>query len=196
MTVYPYKDCSKENPLYRHKLWLETIVKQKQYNLTDPRLAKVCGISESTTFKWRWNHHRIPTYNERWGKIRTLHRSKTPGNTRIWIKIPNDHKNPFARKNSRQNTMLEHRYVMEKYLATHPELEIAQKSLLHGKFLKPDYIVHHINLDTIDNRRENLWVCEEHTGHHSLHANLLEIVDTLIKGGLLSFKKGKYYLNY
>ena len=195
MTVYPYKDCSKENPLYRHKLWLETIVKQKQYNLTDPRLAKVCGISESTAYKWRWNHHKIPTYYERWGKIRTINRSKSAGN-RIWIKIPNDYKNPFAKKLSRQNLMLEHRYVMEKYLAERPELEISQKSLLHGKFLKPEYIVHHINLDTIDNRVENLWVCEEHTGHHYIHANLVETVHLLIKAGFLSFKKGKYYLNY
>lgn len=61
--------------------------------------------------------------------------------------------------------MLEHRFVMESYLAKHPELEISQKSLLNGKFLKPEYIVHHINLDTLDNRLENLWVCEEHKGH-------------------------------
>ena len=193
-TVNPYKDCSKENPLYRHKLWLETIVKEKQYNLTDPRLAEVCGISESTTYKWRWNHHKIPTYYERWGNIRTINRSKSAGN-RIWIKIPNDYKNPFARKLSRQNTMIEHRYVMEKYLAKHLELEISQKSLIDGKFLKPEYIVHHINLDTLDNRLENLWVCEEHTEHHAVHTSLLDTVSSLIQTGLLSFKKGKYILN-
>jgi len=195
MTVYPYKDCSKENPLYRHKLWLETIVKEKQYNLTDPRLAKLCGISESTMYKWRWNHHKIPTYYERWGNIRTLSGSKSTG-YRILIKIPNDYKNPFAIKNSRHNTMLEHRYVMETYLAKHSELEVSQKGLLDGEFLKTEYIVHHINLDTIDNRRENLWVCEKHTGHHSIHANLLKTVHLLIKAGFLSFKKGKYSLNY
>jgi hypothetical protein len=147
---------------------METIVKEKRYNLTDPRLAKVCGILESTTYKWRWNHHRIPTYYERWGSTRTIKRNKSAGN-RVWIKIPNDHKNPFARKLSRQNTMLEHRFVMESYLAKHPELEISQKSLLNGKFLKPEYIVHHINLDTLDNRLKNLWVCEEHKGHSSTH---------------------------
>ncbi len=195
MTVDPYQDCSKENPLYRNKFWVETIVKEKLYNLTDPRLAKVSGISVSTTYKWRWNHHKIPTYYERWGKYRTITRSQSAGD-RIWIKVPKDYGNPFAKKFSRQNIMREHRYVMEKYLAKHPELEIAQKSLTDGKYLKPEYIVHHINLDTLDNRSENLWVCEKHEGHHSVHASLIDIIDPLIKSGLLSFKEGKYYLNY
>ena len=163
--------------------------------MTDSRLAKVCGISESTTYKWRWNHHRIPTNYERWGKNRIFSGSNTAGN-RIFIKIPNVYKNPYARKNSRQNTMLEHRYVMERFLAKHPELEVSQKSLFNGKFLKTEYKVHHINLDTIDNRLENLWVCEEHKGHHSLHTSLLRIVEPLINAGFLAFKKGKYCLNY
>lgn len=105
---------------------METIVKEKRYNLTDPRLAKVCGISESTTYKWRWNHHRIPMYYERWGSTRTIKRNKSAGN-RVWIKIPNDHKNPFARKLSRQKTMLEHRFVMESYLAKHPEYRLKRE---------------------------------------------------------------------
>jgi len=195
MTVDPYKDCSKENPLYRNKFWMENIIQEKRYNLTDPRLAKISGISESTTYKWRWNHHKIPTYYERWGNVRTISRSTSAGN-RVQIKIPNDYENPFARKLSRQNTMLEHRYVMEKYLAKQPEREISQKSLLDGKFLKPNYIVHHINLDKLDNRLENLWVCEEHKGHNSVHASLLDTVSPLIKAGFLSFKKGNYFLDY
>ena len=195
MTVNPYQDCSKENPLYRNKFWVETIVREKRYNLTDPRLAKVCGTSERSAYRWRWEKHQIPTYYERWGKIRTIRRSETAGD-RIWIKIPNDYKNPFATKLSRQDIMPEHRYVIENYLAKHPELEISQKSLLDGKYLKPEYIVHHINLDTLDNRRENLWVCERQEEHNSVHASLLDLVEPLIKSGLLSFKEGKYHLNY
>ncbi|MBA7656918.1 hypothetical protein ES703_64847 [subsurface metagenome] len=195
MYVDPYRNCSKENPLYRNKFWVETIVKEKQYNLTDHRLGKVCGISESTAHKWRWKKHIIPTCYERWGKIRTIRISETAGD-RIWIKISNDYKNPFATKFSRKNAMLEHRYVMENYLAKHQELEISQKSLLDGKFLKPEFKVHHINLDKLDNRRENLWVCENHEGHNSIHASLIDIIDPLIKAGLLSFKEGKYFLNY
>jgi hypothetical protein len=64
--------------------------------------------------------------------------------------------------------------------------------------LKPEYIVHHINLDKLDNRLENLWVCDqiEHTGHYSIHMSLLGTVEPLMKLGLLSFKKGKYCLTY
>jgi len=29
-----------------------------------------------------------------------------------------------------------------------------------------------------------------------IHASLLDTVDPLLKSGLLSFKEGKYYLNY
>ncbi len=64
------------------------------------------------------------------------------------------------------------------------------------KFLKPNYIVHHINIDTIDNRLENLWVCEEHKGHSSVHMSLLDTVSQLIQSDLLSFKEGKSYLNF
>ena len=89
----------------------------------------------------------------------------------------------------------EHLVLMENYLKKHPDLEISQKSLLDGKFLKPEYIVHHINLDKLDNRLENLWISEEHKGHSSVHANLLETVNSLLQSDLLSFKEGKYRLN-
>jgi len=195
MNVAPYQDCSKENPLYKNPFWVKKIIKEERYNLSDSRLAKVCGISITTAYRWRWEKHKIPTFNERWGQIRNIRRSKKNGD-RIWIKIPNDYKNPFVKKRTRQNQILEYRFVMENYLAKHPELEISQKSLLNGKFLKPEYIVHHINLDTLDNRRENLWVCEKNEGHNSVHVSLIDIVDPLIKADLLSFKEGKYYLNY
>ncbi|MFX1340990.1 MAG: hypothetical protein ACFFDK_20435, partial [Promethearchaeota archaeon] len=190
MSVNPYQECSKENPLYKSKAWVVKIVKDKRFNLTDTRLAKVCGISERTAYRWRWEKHKIPTYDDRWGKNRIIRRK------RVWIKVPKDYKNPFASKLIRQNLMLEYRFVIEKYLAKHPELEISQKSLLNGKFLKPDIIVHHVNLDTLDNRLENLWVCESIEDHNSIHTSLLDLIDPLIKAGLLSFKEAKYYLEY
>ena len=92
--------------------------------------------------------------------------------------------------------MLEHRYIIENYLSEHPELEISQNCLLDGKYLKPEYIVHHINLDTLDNRLENLWVCEGPSEHNSVHKSLLGIVEPLLKSRLLFFKEGEYSLNY
>ncbi|MFX0069970.1 MAG: hypothetical protein ACFFAO_02670, partial [Candidatus Hermodarchaeota archaeon] len=195
MPVDPNQDCSNNNPLYRHKEWVETIVKDKKFNLTDPRLAELCNISERTAYRWRWEKHEIPTYYNRWGNVRTLNKNKSAGD-RIWIKLPEDYKNPFAAQFSRHNMMPEHRYVMEKYLAEHPEGEISKESLLEGKYLKPDYIVHHINLDTIDNRVENLWVTKGTKGHNKVHKSLLKNVDSLLKSGPLDFKEGKYYLKF
>jgi len=39
-------------------------------------------------------------------------------------------------------------------------------------------------------------VCEEHRENISIHMSLLDTVNLLIQSGFLSFKKGKYYLNY
>ena len=195
MPVDPTKDCSKDNPLYRHKEWVEKIVRNEKFNLTDRRIAKVCGISERTTYKWRWEKHQIPTYNERWGKVRVLHESQSAGD-RIWTKIPDDYENPYVKELARHNEMLEHRYIMEKHLAEHPDWEISQNALLDGKYLKPEYKVHHVNLDSLDNRIENLWICEGHEGHNNIHKNPIELVDPLLKKDLLCFEEGKYDLNY
>jgi hypothetical protein len=91
--------------------------------------------------------------------------------------------------------MLEYRYLMEKYLAEHSEQQISKKCLLDGNYLKPEYIIHHINLDTLDNRLKNFWVCKA-KGHNLAHKSLLAIVDQLLKLSLLGFKNGYYYLNY
>lgn len=60
--------------------------------------------------------------------------------------------------------VFEHRLVAEKYLLT-PESTIE----INGqKYLSPDYIVHHINGDKQDNRKENLKIMtlSEHTSLH------------------------------
>ena len=195
MTVDPNQDCSKDNPLYRHKEWVETIVRNKKFNLTDPRLAEVCGISEGTALRWRWKKHQIPTYNERWGKMRFLNRSKI-AREKIWIKIPDDYDNPFAKVYGGHNAMLENRYIMEKHLAEHPDWEISKEALLDEKYLKPDYYVHHINFDSLDNRLENLWVVNGSAGHSKVESTLTNLIDQLLKKDLLHFEEGKYDLNY
>jgi hypothetical protein len=191
----PYSDCTPKNPLYRHKCWVESIVNDKRLNLTDLRLAELCNISETTAYRWRWKTHKIPTYNNRWGKYRYMTKHNSKGN-HIWIKLPKDCKNPFAKKKARNNVMLEHRYIMELYLRDHPNLEISKRALLNGLYLKSNFIVHHINLDTLDNRLENLWLCKNRTNHNSVHRSLLKLVDSLLKFKFLIFDNGIYQLNY
>ena len=92
--------------------------------------------------------------------------------------------------------MREHRYIMERYLAEHPELEISRKYLLDDNYLKSTCVVHHINFDANDNRLENLWVCENGYEHQLIESSLLTFVDELLKSRLIVFRKGEYSLDY
>jgi len=69
----------------------------------------------------------------------------------IWILRP-DH--PYADANSH---ILEHRLVMEEHL---------------GRFLKPEEVVHHINEDVSDNRRENLMLFPSNAEHTKFHRRM------------------------
>jgi hypothetical protein len=71
--------------------------------------------------------------------------------------------------NSRGRVM-KHRLVMEQYL---------------GRYLKPIEEVHHKNKDTLDNRIENLDLCENKAAHGRIHAN----EDRQNKTGFFSFDR-------
>lgn len=63
--------------------------------------------------------------------------------------------------------VLEHRLIAEKYLLNDENsIEIDGK-----RYLKPEYVVHHINFDRLDNRVENLKVMTK-SEHQSYHAKL------------------------
>ena len=88
--------------------------------------------------------------------------------------------------------MRESRYIMENYLAQEPELN--EKYLINGKYLKPEYLVHHINLDMLDNRLENFYLCEGASEHNKVHNSLIKLVDELLQLGLMIFDNGKYFM--
>ena len=110
------------------------------------------------------------------------------------IRVPEDYSNPFAKSN--RNFMREHRYIMERYLSEHPELQISHNYLLDSKYLKSKCEVHHINFDSLDNRLDNLWVCESGQEHQLIEGSLLNFVDDLLKAKLIVFRKGEYSLDY
>ena len=60
ITLDPTIDPSKENPLYRHKLWLKTVYNTHSWNLNDKMLEKICGVGQRTIWYWR-NKFQIPT---------------------------------------------------------------------------------------------------------------------------------------
>ncbi|MHA1460923.1 MAG: hypothetical protein ACTSO8_05520 [Promethearchaeota archaeon] len=53
ITLNPYELPSKENPLYKHKQWLQTVYNHKKWNLNDDRLRTISGVSHTTIYKWR-----------------------------------------------------------------------------------------------------------------------------------------------
>lgn len=186
----PYNDCSEENPLYRHKGWVEKIIGYSRFNLTDSRLAVLCRISLNTAYRWRGKIHRIPI--ESWGFKRYLHTQKN--RTQIWIKVSKKYGNPFATKKVGFNYMLEHRYLLERELERHPQKY--HKYLVNGKYLKTECRVHHVNLDSLDNRLQNLHPCKNHSEHEKIHSSLFDLIDVLLKKKFLIFNDGRYLLNY
>jgi len=192
----PCKDCSKKNPLYKHKLWLEKILQyDSKYNLTDQRVGELCGVTDQTIYRWRHLVFDIPV--SPFGFRRFLHRMKN--RSQVWVKLPKSIDHPFAswKKSRKKDTnfsyILEHRLMMEKELAKEPEKY--KDFLLDGKFLKSECIVHHINLDSIDNRLENFFLCNGRSVHEMIHQTLFDLVHDLLKQGFLVFSNGKYFLN-
>ena len=187
----PYKDCDKDsNPLYMHKGWLERVVTDKRFNLTDSRLSKLCGISIGTVQYWKQRIHKISTRYSKMGAPKYV-----DPDGYILIKVPDTYKNPFVKimKDQRisYNIIHEHRYMAERNLVKHSNLELKNKFLLDGKYLLPEYHVHHINLDILDNRIENLWITDEHP---KIHSSLRSLTKQLLDSGFLKFVNGKYYL--
>lgn len=189
--VDPTQNPSKENPLYRHKEWLTCIINENRFNLTDSRLAKLCGITRDTARYWRDKKYGIKGKAE-WG----FERRVDDKDGRIWIKVPKHYANPVVQKEDHHRRfMLEHRYIMEQHLAKHPELEISKKCLIDGKYLRTEAHVHHINLEYQDNRIENLWVFESDKNHNEATKSLYNLVEQLLKIGKIKFKDGKYITN-
>lgn len=92
------------------------------------------------------------------------------------------------------NYMLEHRYLMEQELKRQPKKY--HKYLVNGKYLKPECRVHHINLDSLDNRIQNIHPSINNSEHEKIHSSLFDLIDTLLKKKLILFKNGIYILNY
>lgn len=62
-----------------------------------------------------------------------------------------------------------------------------------GRKLTSKEVVHHINLNKLDNRIENLYVTDNESGHRELHNQLDQLVHKLITFGIIIFD-GKYML--
>lgn len=197
----PKKDCSKENPLYLFRPWMERILTDERFNLSDGQIGGICGVSGTHNQRVRNNLLNIPKPSFRFKRVKS--------NKYILIDLPDNYDNPFSIiQSSGKKQLLEHRYILEKYLADLlsktsqfserelRDLEIARNCLIREKYLNPSCEVHHINLDGFDNRIENLWVIQPKNEHMSIHSTLLQLVNELLNLGLIIFKEGEYFLDF
>ena len=68
------------------------------------------------------------------------------------------------------------------------EHRLVMETFLNRRLEKGEYI-HHINLNKLDNRIENLLIYKSEREHHDLHNNLNKIVYQLIEDGIIYFDK-------
>jgi hypothetical protein len=185
----PSLDCSKSNPLYIHKKWLEHLYNIK--NFSDRLIAKVCSVDHGTIRYWRQKHNiSTRSFNGRWIDKRSR---------KIMLYMPEEYRHPELTPIDRgkgRNVRPEHIIIMENFLVEHPEIEISKRILNSDGYLDSECDIHHINLDPLDNRLENLWICESRSEHKLIEGMLLKLVKELIQLDIIFFTDGKYHLNY
>ena len=63
----------------------------------------------------------------------------------------------------------------------------------YGRLPDKGEVVHHINLDKLDNSPENLWLCG-HREHIACHRSIEKLIKPLIEKGIIVFDNGEYKL--
>ena len=86
-----------------------------------------------------------------------------------------------------------HPRAIGKYVLEH--ILIAEEIL--GRPLREEEIIHHINGDKSDNKKENLFVCKNQSEHMKLEGQLKRIAFNLVKKDIIKFnkEKGEYISN-
>ena len=94
------------------------------------------------------------------------------------------------RKHNRETVRNKHGYLRDAN-GKWRHRNIAEKHF--KRQLGKNEIVHHINVDKLDNRIENFYICSRKE-HMYIHNNLEQIAGELFKKGVIGFKNGKYYI--
>lgn len=64
-----------------------------------------------------------------------------------------------------------------------------------GRDISPQEVVHHIDLDKLNNDKENLYVCNKNE-HTSIHQQLNKVAGQLVKVGIIKFENGRYFSDF
>ena len=62
-----------------------------------------------------------------------------------------------------------------------------------GRLPEKDEVVHHINLDKLDNSPSNLWLCGNKE-HLVCHRSIEKLIKPLLENGIIEFVNGEYQM--
>jgi len=189
ISLNPYQDCSKSNPLYKKKEWLIWIYTNKDINFNDQLIAELCKCNSKTIGNWRKKYNiqskkKYSYFKEGYKFLLMLKEYKHP------------ELNP---KGKRRINRAEHIVLMENYLNEKLTLkELSQHPCLikneNRYYIKIKSVVHHINHKRLDNKIENLWIYKDECKHSN--TKIFSCFSGLIKLGQIKFTKGHYFIDF
>jgi len=133
----PTKNPSLENPLYRKKEWLNKVYHNKNWNLTDKKIANLCGVSQPLIIRWR-KRHQIPRKEGNWVNISNGNAQGKLLNVktgRVCISIPEEYVHPELKP--KENPIVLYFNNNKKF--TKNEIEFLQKNDINIEDLKSRY---------------------------------------------------------
>ena len=139
------------------------------------RIAKILECASSTVYR-KLLKYNIPIKSKK--ELRKGYKSsnnkggktQSQGYQFIW--------KPYYYSNPSMNYVRVHRLKMENKL---------------GRKLKSTELIHHVDLNKLNNRLSNLYISSK-SKHIKMHHQLQKIAGDFIKMGIIKFKNGRYYI--
>lgn len=121
----------------------------------------------------------------------------------LWCKVNIRKCKPGGRKRTIEIDKFGYRYAAKEFDYKNDRGEVVRKYEHHviaeqklGRKLNESEVVHHIDLDKLNNRPENLFICKDNKQHRLFHGNLERIAGEAVRKNIIKFHPDHgYYLD-